>query len=114
MSAASPVAARPIAADFAVTGQVAADQMAGIAAAGYRALICARPDSEEPGQPAFAEIAAAAKAAGLEAAHIPVSGPLTECAIIRMEQAMAELPRPILGYCRSGARAGSLYAAVNR
>ena len=54
----------------------------------------------------------AAKAAGLTAVHIPVSGQLTEGALIRMEQALATLPKPIIGYCRSGARAGSLYSAA--
>ena len=110
----SQVARRRIDDDFSVAGQVLPEQLAAVAALGFRSVLCARPDGEEPGQPRFAEIAAAARQAGLEAVHIPVSGPLTEGALIRMEQAMADLPRPILGYCRSGARAGSLYAALQR
>jgi uncharacterized protein (TIGR01244 family) len=105
-------AARRIDDTFAVTGQLQPGQMADIAAAGYRSILCARPDNEEMGQPPFSAVAEAAERAGLKAVHIPVSGGLTQGALYRMEQALAELPGPILAYCRSGARAGSLYAAA--
>lgn len=98
--------------EFSAGPQIRPEQVAGLAAMGYKSLLCARPDGEDPGQPAFAEIEAAASAAGLRAVHIPVSGMLTEGALIRMEQALEGLPRPIFAYCRSGARAQSLYAAV--
>ena len=98
---------------FSVTGQISPEQVNDIAAAGYRTIVCARPDGEDGGQPAFAEIAKAAKAAGLEAVHIPVSGMLGEGQIIRFHEAWANLPKPMLGYCRSGGRAGSLYATLD-
>lgn len=100
--------------DFAVGGQVDPADIAKVKAAGFKSILCARPDLEEPGQPAFGLVAQSAAAAGIETVHIPVSGPLTEGALIRMEQALETLPRPILGYCRSGARAGSLYVAAMR
>jgi len=46
--------------------------------------------------------------------HIPVSGMLGEGQIIRFHDAWASMPKPMLGYCRSGARAGSLYATLNK
>ena len=98
---------------FAITGQITPAQVADIAAAGYKSIICARPDDEDAGQPGFAEIAAAAQAAGLGIAHIPVSGMLGEGQIIRFHQAWETLPKPMLGYCRSGGRAGSLYATLD-
>ena len=98
--------------DFATTGQILPTQLGDVAKAGFKSILCARPDNEEPGQPSFKIMSDAAKAAGLTAVHIPVSGQLTEGALIRMEQALATLPKPILGYCRSGARAGSLYSAA--
>lgn len=110
----SSLSYRSVDADFAVAGQVLPEQMQAIADAGFRAILCARPDHEEPGQPTFDEISRAAEAIGLKAVHIPVAGMLGEGALIRAEQAFADLPRPILGYCRSGARAGSLYAAAGR
>ena len=99
---------------FAVTGQITPDQIAEIAAAGFKSILCARPDMEEPGQPSFGLIAQAAEKAGLKTVHIPISGQLSEGALIKMERALADLPMPILGYCRSGARAGSLYSAIQR
>lgn len=98
---------------FAITGQIQVADLKGIAEAGYKGIVCARPDDEDPGQPSFAEIAAEAERQGLKAVHIPVSGMLGEGQLIRFEAAMAEFGRPVLGYCRSGGRAGSLYAALS-
>lgn len=97
---------------FAVAGQLAVADVPKVAAAGFKTIVCARPDAEEPGQPPFAAIAAAAKRSGLEAVHIPVSGGIGEGQLIRMEQALRTLPAPMFGYCRSGARAGSLFSAA--
>jgi uncharacterized protein (TIGR01244 family) len=97
---------------FAQSPQIQPDELRLIAEAGYKGLVCARPDDEDPGQPSFADIAEVAERFGLKAFHIPVSGPLTEGQLIRFEQALAETDGPILGYCRSGGRAGSLYAAT--
>jgi TIGR01244 family protein len=97
---------------FAQSPQIRPDDVRLIAEAGYKAIVCARPDNEDPGQPSFAEIAEVAGRFGLKAFHIPVSGRLTEGQLIRFEQAKAETDGPILGYCRSGGRAGSLYAAT--
>lgn len=100
--------------DFAIAGQLAPDDVQKVADAGFKTILCARPDNEEPGQPSFATIAAAAKQAGLAAVHIPVSGMIGEGQLIRMEQALKAVEGPIYGYCRSGARAGSLYSAAKR
>ena len=99
---------------FAVTGQITPDQVKDVSAAGYKAIVCARPDNEEPGQPSFDDVARAAEAEGLQIVHIPVSGPLGEGQIIRFHQAWEQMPKPVLGYCRSGARAGSLYATLSK
>jgi uncharacterized protein (TIGR01244 family) len=105
---------RSIDASFAVAAQIDPSDLPRIAEAGFKTILCARPDHEEPGQPDFAVIAKAAKLAGLQAVHIPVSGMLGEGQLIRMEKVLKEMPSPIFGYCRSGARAGSLYAAAKR
>jgi len=97
---------------FAQSPQIQPDDIRLIAEAGYKGIVCARPDDEDPGQPSFAQIADVAKRFGLRAFHIPVSGQLTEGQLISFEQARAETDGPILGYCRSGGRAGSLYAAT--
>lgn len=99
---------------FSVTAQIMPDQVKAVAATGYRSIVCARPDNEEFGQPSFDEVARAAEAEGLQIVHIPVSGGLGEGQIIRFHQAWEEMPKPVLGYCRSGARAGSLYATLSK
>ena len=111
-SSSSELRFRKIDPDFAVSGQILPDEVQKIAEAGFKTIVCARPDNEEPGQPHFAAIAAAAKKAGLEAVHIPVSGGIGEGQLIRMEDALKWLPAPMFGYCRSGARAGSLFVAA--
>jgi len=103
---------RRIDADFAVAGQLDPQDIQKVAEAGFKSILCARPDREEPGQPSFAAIASAAERAGLTIVHIPVSGMIGEGQLIRMEQALKTLPRPMFGYCRSGARAGSLFGAA--
>lgn len=99
---------------FAQSPQIRPDDVRLIAEAGYKGIICARPDNEDPGQPSFAEIAEVAERFGLKAFHIPVSGQLTEGQLIHFEQATAETDGPILGYCRSGGRAGGLYQASKK
>jgi len=105
---------RQISETFAVTGQITPEQIKAVSDAGYKSIVCARPDQEDPGQPDFVEVARAAEAAGLAIVHIPVSGMLGEGQIIRFHEAWGTMPKPMLGYCRSGARAGSLYATLDR
>ena len=50
---------------YAVRPQIALSEIAGIAAAGYRGIVNARPDGEEAGQPASSEIEAEARRYGL-------------------------------------------------
>ena len=97
---------------FSVTGQITPDQIPEISAAGFRAIACARPDNEEGGQPSFDSVAREAERHGLQIVHIPASGMLGEEQIIRFQETMEQMPRPVLGYCRSGARAGNLYATL--
>lgn len=100
--------------NFSITAQIMPEQVKAVSQAGYRSIICARPDNEELGQPSFDEVARAAEAEGLQIVHIPVSGGLGEGQIIRFNQAWEQMPKPVLGYCRSGARAGSLYATLSK
>lgn len=100
--------------DYAVRGQISVAEVKDVAAAGFKSIVCARPDHESGDQPDFSAIAAEAERNGLLIVHVPVAGGLTESNFRRFSEAMETLPRPILGYCRSGARAASLYAAWKR
>ena len=71
---------------------------------GFKLVINNRPDGEEPGQPTSAEIEAAARARGLDYAHIPVRGGPTSDQV-EAERALLEgASGPVLAYCRSGTR----------
>ena len=100
--------------DFAVTGQIAPAQVADIAAAGFKSIVCNRPDSEEGAVP-HDQVERQARAAGLEFRFLPVvSGAITEDDVRDMAQTLEDLPRPVLAYCRSGARCLNLYGLVQQ
>ena len=101
--------------DFAVSPQIAAAQLAQLQAAGFSTVICNRPDHEDAGQPSFAEIKAAAEAAGLKAYHIPVTpGQAGKDDVAAFDTAVTSAPGKVLAYCRSGGRAQSLFDATRR
>src|SRR3546814_18852572 len=88
-----------------VSPQIQHDEVAAIAAAGYRSIICNRPDGEEAGQPPAAAIAEAAQRHKIGFAHIPVvSGQMTGTDAMLMSHALAELPSPVLEIGRAGGR----------
>ncbi|WP_163266072.1 TIGR01244 family sulfur transferase [Chelativorans alearense] len=98
--------------DFAVTGQIAPVQVAGIADAGFRSIVCNRPDTEDGAVPHEA-VEEAARKAGLEFRFLPVvSGAITEENVRDMAATLESLPRPVLAYCRSGARCLNLYTLM--
>lgn len=100
-------------ADFAVAGQIAPADVAGIAAMGFKSIICNRPDREQMGQPEFAAVAEAAKASGIETIFIPfTAGAMTATDVEAFRAALARLPTPVLAYCRSGARSLNIYSMV--
>ncbi|MDQ0454758.1 TIGR01244 family sulfur transferase [Rhizobium paknamense] len=101
---------RPINEEYSVSGQIQVADLDEIKALGFKSIVCHRPDGEEPGQPAFAEIEARAKELGLTIRHIPV-GPMgvTPDAVAAMVDALDDFERPMLGYCRSGARSTATY-----
>ncbi|MCB1335196.1 MAG: TIGR01244 family phosphatase [Roseivivax sp.] len=97
--------------DIAVAPQITAGDLAEIAAKGYRSIICNRPDGEGADQPAFAEIAAAAKAAGLEARYQPVvSGQVMDADAAAFGKLLRDLPGPVFAYCRTGTRSATLWS----
>ncbi len=97
--------------EFAVSPQIAPADVAALAAAVSGAGICNRPEGEGPDQPLFAEIAAAARQAGLEAPYLPVeTGKVGDATVLDFAQAMSRLPKPVLAYCRSGTRSVTLWS----
>lgn len=93
------------------TGQITPADLPALAAQGYRAILCNRPDGEEPGQPPAAAIEAAARALGLGFALLPVTpATLDEAKARAFGKLVQDLPGPVLAYCRSGARSSTLWS----
>ena len=102
---------KKLADDFSAAGQVSVAEIADVAAAGFKSIICNRPDGEAGGQPAFAEIAAAAEAHGLQSRYIPVvPGQIGASDVEAFRAAANELPKPVLAYCRTGTRSANLWS----
>jgi uncharacterized protein (TIGR01244 family) len=102
---------RPIADGINVAPQLSPEAMAEAAAAGFKSVINNRPDFEHgPDQPSSAQLQTAAAAAGLQYRYLPVSGGYqSPDEIAAFARLLEELPRPILAFCRSGARSTNLY-----
>jgi uncharacterized protein (TIGR01244 family) len=105
---------RQITEDYAVAPQIGTEHVPLIRAAGFKSIICNRPDSED-GAVAHDAIEQAALDEGLEFRFIPVvSGQITGDDVAAQAVALAELPKPVLAYCRSGARCTNLHALVQQ
>jgi TIGR01244 family protein len=109
-----PLNAQRLTADVAVAGQLEPAAMAEAAAAGFRSVVNNRPDFEGgPAQPTSADLEAAARAAGLDYAFLPVSPSVQSPEdVARFAALLDSMPKPILAFCRSGARSGKLVRAA--
>ncbi len=97
--------------NLAVSAQILASDLQALAEAGFKSLICNRPDGEGSDQPNFAEIAQAAALLGMQASYLPA-----ETGKVRDEDGRAfgallhTLPGPVLAYCRTGMRSTTMWA----
>jgi sulfide:quinone oxidoreductase len=102
---------RKITDELSVAPQIHVAEVPAIAAAGFRAVICNRPDGESSDQPCGSDIEAAVKAHGLVWRCQPVpSGSVGLADAQEFGALLAELPKPVLAYCRSGTRCATLWS----
>lgn len=102
---------RKIDEQISVAPQIAPEDVAGFADAGFKAIVNNRPEGEELGQPSGATIRAAAEAAGLAYAEIPVThAGFSAGQVEAMAKALEGAGGPVLAYCRSGTRSCNLWA----
>lgn len=102
---------RKISAELWVSPQIAPTDLRALAEAGFRAVICNRPDGEGPDQPGFSEIERAAAERGLQVRHLPAEpGKVSDEQGAQFGELMAELPKPVLAYCRTGMRSTTMWA----
>lgn len=96
---------------FSVAPQIRREDLAGIAAAGFRAVVNNRPDGEAPDQPTSLTLEAEAKKLGLAYAHIPiVPAQMDDASARALERFLGDVGGPVVGFCRTGTRSASLWA----
>ncbi|MFD0979395.1 TIGR01244 family sulfur transferase [Tropicimonas aquimaris] len=90
---------------FAVSPQITPEDIPAIAAAGFRTILCNRPDEEIP-PPMHAEaVRAAAETAGIAFVCVPLaSRDMTPADVRANRDAIAGAEGPVLAYCASGTR----------
>ncbi len=101
--------------DFAVAGQLEAQDFAEIARLGFKVIINNRPDGEEENQLLNHAAASRASLSGLGYHYIP-SGKLelfSDQVVDAAEAALATANGRVLAYCKSGTRSAIIWAAAS-
>ncbi len=94
-----------------VAPQITYADVAEAARLGFRTLVANRPDQEEFGQPAMADIEAAALENGMTWVYMPVqSGNVSDADVDRFGAMIQDSDKPVLAFCRSGTRCTVLWA----
>ena len=107
----APINAMPLSESVSVAGQISPADLQAIAEAGFKSIVCNRPDGESPGQFSSQDIATAAHLAGLTMAYLPVvTGRVSPQDGREFGDLLNQLPGPVLAYCRSGMRSATLWA----
>lgn len=101
---------------FSSCPQISPDDIQEIAALGFKTIINSRPDNEGGAlQPSSDAIKAAAEKVGLLYIHIPViPNNIAQTAIDTCASFATDAPTPILGFCRTGMRATTLYKSAQQ
>lgn len=85
-----------------------------LATQGIKSVINNRPDAESGDQPLSKELEQAAALAGIAYVHAPIATQfLTPTELEDNQRALAKLPAPICGFCRSGARAAITWGLLS-
>ena len=102
---------RQLAPGLSVADQLTMDDLEAVKEAGFKAVICNRPDEEGEPHAEADSMAQKADALGLEFRYLPVNGAnITDTDVAQHAALLSEVSGPVLTYCRSGARCAKLWA----
>ena len=105
---------RPLTDDYAVSPQIAPEDVDAIVEAGFTTLVCNRPDGEIPPEVQADAIRKAAEAAGLRFILNPViGGAISMENVTAQATAMDQSEGPVLAYCASGNRSSIVWALAH-
>ncbi len=94
-----------------VASQIQLHEVSLVAQAGFKSVICNRPDGESPDQPSHQEIQAACAAHGMAFRFLPAdTGKVLDGHGTEFGELLRTLPGPVLAYCRTGTRSTTMWA----
>lgn len=97
--------------DYSVSPQIGVTDVASIAQAGFKSVICNRPDQENPVSRQIEAIKTAVEAAGMDfAENVFDPSSFGPDKIERQAELLAQLPGPVFAYCASGNRCSVVWA----
>ena len=96
--------------DISVAPQIVASDIITIANAGFKTIICNRPDGEGSDQQSFADIETAARASDISIIYQPVDGKnVSDEDGVEFGKLLDLAVKPVLAYCRTGTRCTVLW-----
>ena len=98
---------------YAVSPQIDPHDVPAIAEAGYRTILCNRPDAEVPMELSADVMRTAAEAAGLRFVALPATHATITPDLVSEQKAALE-EGPVLAYCASGTRSTIIWALGQR
>ena len=102
-----------LSANFAVSPQIKISDLDEIWNAGYRSIICNRPDGEADGQALAGDVETAARAKGFDFLFLPVlSGRAAMPHAMQTRKALADMQKPVFAYCRTGTRCTVIWSLM--
>ena len=97
--------------DYSVSPQIEVSDVPSIMQAGFKSVICNRPDQENPEPRQIEAIKAAVEAAGMEfAENVFDPSSFGPDKIERQAELLAQLPSTVFAYCASGNRCSIVWA----
>ena len=103
---------RKLSDSYSIAEQIREQDLADLAESGYSDVVCHRPDDEDPGQPAFAQLSEAGSKYQLRFHHIPLTSGVDRGDVVRMADVLNGASGRVLGYCRTGMRSELLWKHV--
>jgi uncharacterized protein (TIGR01244 family) len=97
--------------DYSVSPQIEVCDVPSIMQAGFKSVICNRPDQENPEPRQIEAIKAAVESAGMDfAENVFDPSSFGPDKIERQAELLAQLPSPVFAYCASGNRCSIVWA----
>ena len=100
---------------YSVAAQIDPADVGHLAREGFTAIVCNRPDDEDPGQPTSDSIREACEQHGIDFHMIPVQGQMiAPDTVQQFLDVMKNADGPVLGYCRSATRSAMLWQIASQ